>query len=166
MRQWLVNPIILCNKHLLGEHVEHHMFIGTLKRNISIKGYIDNNLIQPNSLVSRHNTLCDELLRRKYIKTKKIFEHNSLIDFNEYLVLFNSLKIEYQNYIINQQSSLDDLINRCSQCLERYNIFNQLNLDNIFEYNYRPKVLTSELDTITNINDYISVFKGKGNYYV
>ena len=32
MRQWMVDPRLLCRKHLLGEHVENHMFIGTLKR--------------------------------------------------------------------------------------------------------------------------------------
>jgi len=40
MRQWMCDPRFMCNKHLFGEHVEHHMFIGTLERKKSINGYI------------------------------------------------------------------------------------------------------------------------------
>lgn len=32
MRMWVVNPKILCRKHLLGEHVELHMATGHLQR--------------------------------------------------------------------------------------------------------------------------------------
>ena len=30
MRMWMVNPGFMCNKHLLGEHVECHMLVGHL----------------------------------------------------------------------------------------------------------------------------------------
>ena len=45
MRQWMCDPRFMCNKHLFGEHVEHHMFIGTLERKKSINGYIRNDLL-------------------------------------------------------------------------------------------------------------------------
>ena len=32
MRMWMVDPQIMCRQHLLGEHTEMHMFVGTLKR--------------------------------------------------------------------------------------------------------------------------------------
>lgn len=32
MRMWLVPPSHMCRKHLLGEHVELHMLLGTLKK--------------------------------------------------------------------------------------------------------------------------------------
>lgn len=54
MRQWLVDPRCLCDKHLLGEHVEHHMFIGTLRKNKSIQGYLDKGF---NLLIRTHEYL-------------------------------------------------------------------------------------------------------------
>ena len=36
MRMWLVPPSHMCRKHLLGEHVELHMLLGTLKKGKSI----------------------------------------------------------------------------------------------------------------------------------
>ena len=32
MRDWKVNPKLLCRQHLLGNHLEVHMFVGTLRR--------------------------------------------------------------------------------------------------------------------------------------
>jgi len=66
MRMWMVNPKILCQKHLFGEHVELHMFIGTLKRKISISGYIENNLLEILSIEQRHSELLTEIIDRKY----------------------------------------------------------------------------------------------------
>jgi hypothetical protein len=31
MRMWMVNPRIMCGNHLLGEHLETHMFYGIIK---------------------------------------------------------------------------------------------------------------------------------------
>ena len=36
MRMWNVDPKLMCNKHLLGEHVEMHMFFGTIQKGISM----------------------------------------------------------------------------------------------------------------------------------
>ena len=33
MRMWMIDPTMLCTKHLLGEHVELHMFVGTINKN-------------------------------------------------------------------------------------------------------------------------------------
>ena len=66
MRQWLVDPKMLCRKHLLGEHVESHMFIGTLKKGNSIKGYIDKGLYEPSKIYSRHEELVIEMKNRGY----------------------------------------------------------------------------------------------------
>jgi hypothetical protein len=64
MRMWGVRPIILCNKHLLGEHVEMHMFVGTLNKGISIQGYIDKGEVIPERIVDRHNKLVAEMILR------------------------------------------------------------------------------------------------------
>lgn len=40
MRMWGVDPKVLCTKHMIGEHAETHMFLGTIKKGTSIKGLI------------------------------------------------------------------------------------------------------------------------------
>ena len=40
----MVDPKFLCQKHLCGEHLECHMFLGTLKKNKKVDGYLKNNL--------------------------------------------------------------------------------------------------------------------------
>lgn len=64
MRMWMVDPKILCNKHLLGEHVELHMFIGSINKGRDIEGYVKNNLIEPSKLYQRHQELVNEMKRR------------------------------------------------------------------------------------------------------
>lgn len=66
MRMWMVNPKKMCRKHLLGEHVELHMFVGTIKKGISIQGYIDNGLVNPRMIKKRHKELVKEMERRGY----------------------------------------------------------------------------------------------------
>lgn len=64
MRMWMVNPEMLCRKHLLGEHLECHMFVGTILAGKSLKGYVDNGLVEVDSLVQRHNDLAVEMSKR------------------------------------------------------------------------------------------------------
>jgi pyrimidine dimer DNA glycosylase len=66
MRMWKVNPKLLCRKHLLGEHVEMHMFIGTLKAGISIQGYIADGLVETQHILRRHDQLAKEMIARGY----------------------------------------------------------------------------------------------------
>ena len=40
MRMWMVDPKKMCRKHLLGEHVEIHMMVGTLLKGRSIDGFL------------------------------------------------------------------------------------------------------------------------------
>jgi hypothetical protein len=64
MRMWNVNPEILCKQHLLGEHAEMHMFVGTIRKGISIGGYLDNGLVNPGQIKARHDRLVTEMNRR------------------------------------------------------------------------------------------------------
>jgi len=104
MRQWLVNPELLCRKHLLGEHVECHMFVGTINKGISIKGYISRGLCDPTQILSRHDELVIEMVRRGY-------HHKS----------------ELPNYIysesgnVNIENNIIELSKRCPDCCERIN---------------------------------------------
>jgi hypothetical protein len=96
---WMVDPKTLCRNHLLGEHVECHMFVGTLNKGASIKGYIDKGLLEIHNLKRRHSSLVSEMKRRGFL-------HNSPLP-------------KYKNKKrgrINIIENLDCLSERCSKC--------------------------------------------------
>ena len=64
MRQWNIDPQWMCRKHLLGEHTEMHMAVGTLRRGLSIAGFLRDGLLDPATIVTRHNDIAAEMLRR------------------------------------------------------------------------------------------------------
>ena len=104
MRQWLVDPKLLCRKHLLGEHVEHHMFMGTIKRGISVEGYLRDGLLEPRSLHHRHDELVIEMKSRGY-------NHKSpLLDIDT---------SHLRDGKINIERNIEDLKNRCVECAKR-----------------------------------------------
>lgn len=39
MRMWLVPTRFVRRKHLLGEHVEHHMLVGSIHKGLSMAGF-------------------------------------------------------------------------------------------------------------------------------
>jgi hypothetical protein len=101
----MVDPKIMCSQHLLGEHVEIHMFIGSILKQKSLNGYIKNNLLEPNSLITRHDELVEEMGNRN-------MNHRSeLPDFDLDYLLDN-----IKNYKIDRKKSLADLVNRCPTC--------------------------------------------------
>lgn len=65
---WGVPPEMLCREHLLGEHVEMHMFSGSARRGISLEGYKDG-LVVLSRLEQRHDLLATELKARGYNHT-------------------------------------------------------------------------------------------------
>ena len=102
MRMWMVNPELMCRKHLLGEHVELHMFVGSINKGIKIAGYIRTNLCEPNSIISRHEALVAEMLSRGY-------KHQSpLPEF-----------IYDDDTMVDVESAYKDLLNRCEGCRGR-----------------------------------------------
>jgi hypothetical protein len=63
---WNVPPRYLCRKHLLGEHVECHMFVGAIRKGTSLSGYVDGGLVNTRELKTRHDALAAEIERRGY----------------------------------------------------------------------------------------------------
>lgn len=112
MRQWMVDPRLMCRKHLLGEHAEHHMLIGSLKRKKSISGFIRNNLLEPKSIEKRHNELVKEMNRRGYNHKTELNNINL-----EELIAY--LPLKEQNYIIDSNKSQTELFRRCPKCSKR-----------------------------------------------
>jgi queuosine biosynthesis protein QueD len=109
---WMCDPRILCRKHLLGEHTECHMFLGSLNKKISIDGYITNDLFEPLLLKTRHDALADEISKRGY-------NHTSPLIFNQDLI-FSYLPKHYINHKINKRNSLFLLLSRCQTCYNNF----------------------------------------------
>ena len=108
MRMWMVDPRIMCRKHLLGEHVEAHMFFGCITRNKNLSGYINNNLLEIQSLFFRHIELSQEMEDRHY-------NHKSVMNLGAYLDHYKN----YENVKIDKERSLADLLSRCPECRKR-----------------------------------------------
>jgi len=100
---WKVPPDKMCRKHLLGEHVEMHMFVGTINKGSSIDGYIRANLVEPGYIRRRHEELARELLRRGYN------HHSPLPEF---------LGADPIGPRLDEQAALNELISRCPECRE------------------------------------------------
>ena len=64
MRLWNVDPVRMCDRHLLGEHAEMHMFVGCITRGMSIAGYVNTGLVDTSLIRKRHDALAREMLRR------------------------------------------------------------------------------------------------------
>lgn len=105
MRQWLVDPKLLCRKHLLGAHVEHHMFIGSLQKGRSIDGFIRDGLVEVHMLDVRHEEIAAEMLRRGY-------NHKSPLPEGTADLLYHAGRVD-------PQRSIKDLSDRCEECRER-----------------------------------------------
>lgn len=103
---WNVPTAQMCRKHLMGEHLETHMFVGTMNKGLSIKGYVDNGLIEVDTLKARHDALADEIVKRGY-------KHSSPLIVNE-LVLETYKGLG----VVNTQDSLVELSRRCEDCSE------------------------------------------------
>src|ERR1700733_14845622 len=66
MRMWMVDPHLMCRKHLLGEHVELHMMTAWLAKGRKVNGWADSNCLEPRAIGSRHTVLVKEMIRRGY----------------------------------------------------------------------------------------------------
>jgi hypothetical protein len=107
MRMWMIEPYILCRQHLLGEHLECHMFLGALKKGYELDGYVNNNLFELKSLKSRHDALAKEMLRRGY-------NHNSSLDYPDGYTFGQSQYVVDSE--VNELVSLQELMWRCNEC--------------------------------------------------
>lgn len=104
MRMWMVDPAMLCRKHLLGEHVECHMFRGSLHKGTSLRGFIDVGLLDSRLLAQRHDQLAAEMQRRGY-------RHSSPLprDFDARAAMGD----------VDTVAAMDELASRCEECRQR-----------------------------------------------
>jgi len=105
MRMWMVDPQIMCRQHLLGEHVEIHMFVGAMSHGKSVKGYLEKGLLEVQSLYARHEALVEEMKRRGY-------RHCSDVD--------EKWRTAEAKGHVDRKKSLEELLKRCPRCEHRY----------------------------------------------
>ena len=102
MRMWGVDPKVLCTKHMIGEHAELHMFLGTINKGTSIKGYINNGLLEVHNLKNIHEELKNEMIKRG-------MNHKS--EFPE----FKSWNEGY----VDIDNNINELKKRCDKCRQK-----------------------------------------------
>ena len=109
MRMWMVDPKVLCNKHLLGEHGEIHKHRHNFVKQHSISKRISPvTQIEPNSMETRHEILAKEMLCRG-MNHQSPFEQPDI----SYLPVFQ------QQAVVDVQNSLRDLSERCPDCAKK-----------------------------------------------
>lgn len=99
MRMWNVDPRKMCRKHILGEHVEMHMFVGSIRKGISLDGFVANNLVETGNIRKRHDALALEMVRRG-------MNHNSPLA---------SFKVRKMG-TVDPRASMAELVRRCKDC--------------------------------------------------
>ena len=100
----MVDPRIMCRQHLLGEHVEIHMFVGAINHGKSVKGHLEKGQLEVQSLYARHEELVDEMKRRGY-------KHCSDVD--------EKWRSAKKLGSIDRKKSLEELLKRCPRCKNR-----------------------------------------------
>lgn len=96
---WNIKPERMCNQHLLGEHVEMHMFVGCINKKKSIQGYLNNNLVEVHNIKKRHNQLAKEMKKRS-------MNHKS--ELPNYKIIKSGK--------VNKRANKIELIKRCKNC--------------------------------------------------
>lgn len=110
MRMWLVDPATMCRKHLLGEHVEMHMYLGSMLRRGQMTGYLEGNLLEPAVLFSRHEELAAEMASRGYKHASPMDEVAATQAPTAYLSNFEMATV------IDKTAAMTELHNRCPEC--------------------------------------------------
>ena len=113
MRMWMVNPRGMCDKHLLGEHVEMHMFWGTIAKKKNVDGFIEKNLLEIRSLLRRHDALVREMERRG-------MTHKTPID-----SLPKGHK-KIKRIRIPREETKEILLSRCNDCKNRHKLLGEV----------------------------------------
>lgn len=99
----MVSPDLLCDNHLRGEHYEIHKLIGHIRHGRRLGKYATDKLVDPSSIVPRHDELVKEMIRRG-------MNHESPVDITG---------LDLQKVSIDLEYNLIDLSERCEKCRQR-----------------------------------------------
>jgi len=105
MRLWNVDPRLMCDRHLLGEHVEMHMTAGCVKRGKRLDGFLKGGLLDLSLVEVRHLRLAAEMAGRG-------FKHKSPLG----SVFWRG---KYEQGGVDVEANLVELRRRCDACRER-----------------------------------------------
>jgi hypothetical protein len=109
MRMWMIDPSLLCRKHLLGEHNEIHKHRHNFEKHHSVTGRIyPIVLIEPASMELRHEEVIKEMIARGYNHQSPYVQPN-----------ISHLPVDQQNVKVDRHYNLQDLCNRCVDCKQR-----------------------------------------------
>lgn len=106
MRQWHVPTHLMCRQHLLGEHVEHHMFVGHIKAGRALGKFLVYGLVEVDTLKTRHIEIVTEMKKRGY-------NHDDLKD-----VVFDNILYQGENGRVDIPNNCAELWTRCEKCRE------------------------------------------------
>lgn len=103
---WGIDPQLLCDQHLLGEHTELHQAVGTLRNHphgeAIVRGHAERQQLDTSKLQARHDDLADELERRG-------MTHDSPMNYED----------THELGSINPERNRANLQNRCEDCRNR-----------------------------------------------
>ena len=109
MRMWMIDPKLLCNKHLLGEHGEIHKHKHNFVKGHRVSGRLSPVVqIEPSSMKVRHDQLAEEMKRRN-MNHKSPYEQPSLEAYGN----------DVTNARVDLSKSIHDLCERCPECREK-----------------------------------------------
>jgi len=103
MRMWNVPTKMMCRQHLLGEHLETHMFHSSILQGRKITGFITNGLVETDKIKERHDALVEEMISRGY-------NHKTPMEENNFP----------QQGRVDISKNINILINKCVNCKERH----------------------------------------------
>lgn len=109
MRMWMIDPKLMCQKHILGEHGELHKHRHVFEKGWSIEGRVSGEYpqIEVVSMKLRHDELVVEMLRRKMNHQSPYKQPTGLLA--KYGVMAYFARVD-------KDHSMKDLCKRCSDC--------------------------------------------------
>jgi hypothetical protein len=110
MRIWGVPVRCMCDKHLLGEHVEMHMFKAVIEAGKKVDGYIRDKLLDTDRVVERHAMLVSQM-------TVRGMRHQSPMNIVHYPEGF-----VHRTSVVQNESEME-LARRCPDCRMRFESF-------------------------------------------
>lgn len=110
MRMWMIDPRLLCTKHLIGEHGEIHKHRHNFVKHHKISGRISPIVqIEPENMGKRHDELALEMNRRKDGSHKSPYSQPDL----------SYLKLSEICARVDLVYNMKDLSTRCTNCRDR-----------------------------------------------
>lgn len=105
----MTDPATMCDKHLVAEHHECHVFEGRIRKGMTLDGYITSNLLEPASVRQRHDDLVAEMLRRGFNHKSPMLNVEGLMDLPARCLTFK----------IDREAAAAELHSRCPECRKR-----------------------------------------------